>query len=71
MSNVFDGATRVRNIFKPRVKTNDVDSRRTGAVNIRCTPDHRMVSLLVHSRRVLEAYFIVVRENTMSIVWKN
>ena len=34
-------------------------------------PDHCMVSLLVHSRRVLKAYFIATRENTMGIVWKN
>ena len=33
-------------------------------------PDHWMVSVLVHSRRI-EAYFIVMRENTMRIVWKN
>lgn len=34
-------------------------------------PDHWVVSLLVHSRQVLVAYFIVMRENTMRIVWKN
>jgi hypothetical protein len=34
-------------------------------------PDHWVVSLLVHSRRVSKAYFIVMRENTMRIVWKN
>ena len=68
MSNVFDGATQVRNVSKPKAKTND---RRAGAATIRCTTDHWMVSLLVHSRRVLKAYFIVMRENTMTIVWKN
>ena len=34
-------------------------------------PDHWMVSLLVHSRRVLKAYFIVMREYTMRIVCTN
>ena len=36
-SNVVDGATQVRNMSKPKAKTNDVDSRRAGAVTIRCT----------------------------------
>ena len=34
-------------------------------------PNHWMVSLLVHSRRVSEAYFIVMREYTMRIVCTN
>ena len=34
-------------------------------------PDHSMVSLSTHSRRVFKAYSIVMRENTMRIVWKS
>ncbi|KIJ90133.1 hypothetical protein K443DRAFT_575132 [Laccaria amethystina LaAM-08-1] len=37
ISNVFDGAKRVRNMSKPKAKTNDADSRRAGAITIRCT----------------------------------
>ena len=36
-SNVFDGATRVRNMSSPYANIRDVDSRRAGAVTIRRT----------------------------------
>lgn len=33
-SNVFDGATRERNMSRPKAKTNEVDSNRAGAVTM-------------------------------------